>query len=347
MKGMSEGFRESYILGEGDRVRVMKPVSEGESLSLVTQGTQTQSSSQTSTASVQTSPVRGHQRNHSIHSRIQAFGPMPTYPAQNHRRSLNLQSQTTTQTISKTKIFQLNSITRHPQSTRQTQNSLHTQTSSKSPSSQNNPSYSHPLRDLQNQSSPQSKFHNLRPKSHQPEGTGIPHPSRNGHSSVVPPTFPGHYQLPSHPPPRCHHTGEPNHQIEAGYYRATSSRPAQFPNNSHLVTRWGLKHGHRAKSSPHLTINQPIQLHLASRQPIQTNINVNKSIPTHLTAYPRECPDPNANPRQPSHLTKNIRKVKKLAGNPREPSSLTNLQQPSSNFTGLCKGTEETFSTLV
>ena len=81
---MVEGLKERNVLGEGDHVRVMEALSEGESPSLVTQGTQTQSSSQTSTASVQTSPVRGHHRNHSIHSRIQAFGPMTTNPAQNH-----------------------------------------------------------------------------------------------------------------------------------------------------------------------------------------------------------------------------------------------------------------------
>ena len=342
---MGEGRKENNILGEGDRVSLMEAVRVGESVFLVTQGTQTQSSSQTSTASVQTSPVRGHHRNHSIHSRIQAFGPMTTNPAQNRRRSLNLQAQSTTQT--KNQSFQLNFSSLHPQETPQTQTSIHSQTSSKIPTSQKRPSYLHPLRDPHNQTPPRIKFNNLKLNSHQPKETGIPQPSTNGHSSEPPPTFPGHYQLPSHHPPNCHHTEEPNHTIEAGYYRGTTSRPDQLTNNSHQVTRWGLKHGHRAKSLTHLAINQPIQLHLAASQPIQISVNANKSLPTRLTAYPRERPHLSENPRKPSHLTANPRKGNNPAAHPREPRSLTNLQQPSSNFTGHCKRTEETFSTLV
>ena len=314
--------REDDSLKESDSKRVGRRISEGESLSLVTQGTQTQAPSQTSTASVQTSPVRGHQRNHSIHSRTQAFGPTPTLAAQKHRRSLNLQSQLTTQ--SKTQPFRFKPLSRLSEAPQKGHISSQTQTFA-------HPPWAHP-------------------QPHTSQQTSVPttRPSlscrRGGQPSKPQPNLPDQSKTPAPPGPSPHQADPPpmhcqSQRTEGGCYRVDPSRRHQHPGPSSQ----GLNYGHRSKSSPHLQVNQPVTHQLTDKKPLPTNLTLNQPAPTRLTAYPRESP----HPRPPQHPTINPRETKISAGYPRNPSSLTKPPQPSSYFKQHCQGTEETFSTLV
>ena len=324
-KGRSEGLTERNILGEGDHMGVMEALSEGESPSLVTQGTQTQSSSQTSTASVQTSPVRGHHRNHSIHSRTQAYGPTTTYPAQNHRRSLNLQAQSTTQLDT---LSRLSEVPQKAHISSQTQIFAH-------------PPWTHP----QPQTSRQTLVPITGPSPYQPEREVLlPSCRRGGQPPKPQPNLHVQSKTPAPPGPSPHQANSPpkhcqSQRTEAGCYRVNPSRPHRPPGpSSH-----GLMYGHRSKSSPHLQVNQRNINRLTANQPLPTNLTLNQPVPTRLTAYPRECP----HPRQPQHPTINPREAKIPAGKQRTPSSYTKPPQTSSYFTGHCQETEETFSTLV